>query len=85
MPWSQADPYLIEADRTEPRRAVGDRYGAAVAVLAEEFDAMHVATQAVFDRALATSTAQDWADDRTHPNPAGHAMIADAFRAALGI
>src|SRR5215213_2653753 len=40
-----ADPYLIEPDRAEPQRAETDRYAAAVARLAAEFAAPHVATQ----------------------------------------
>jgi lysophospholipase L1-like esterase len=78
-----ADPYLIEPDRAEPQRASSDRYAAVVAELAEEFGARHVATQAAFDRVLAHTPPTAWADDRVHPNLAGHAVIADAFLAAL--
>ncbi|MGK5739233.1 SGNH/GDSL hydrolase family protein [Micromonospora sp. URMC 103] len=77
------DPYLIEPDRAEPQRADTDRYAAVVAALATEFGAVHVPTQAAVDRALAASTPGDWADDRVHPNLAGHALLADAFLAAL--
>jgi lysophospholipase L1-like esterase len=79
-----ADPYLIEPDRDEPQRACSDTYGAAVRRLAGEFDAVHVPTQAAFDRALANSTPDDWSHDRIHPNPDGHRLIADEFLRAVG-
>ncbi|MBO4208777.1 SGNH/GDSL hydrolase family protein [Micromonospora echinofusca] len=78
------DPYLIEPDRTEPQRAMSDRYGAVVRRLAVEFDAVHVPTQEAFDRALAHTTPTDWADDRVHPNLPGHALLAQAYLTALG-
>lgn len=80
-----ADPYIIEPDRDEPQRATSDRYVAAVGALAEEFDAVHVATQRLFDRALESSQPEDWSHDRIHPNLAGHALIADAFLMALEV
>jgi lysophospholipase L1-like esterase len=80
-----ADPYLVEPDRAEPQRAESDRYGAVVAGLAAEFDAIHIATQAAFDRVLAVSAVTDWADDRVHPDLPGHAVIADAYLAALEV
>ncbi|MFC4021982.1 SGNH/GDSL hydrolase family protein [Micromonospora sp. GCM10011542] len=78
-----ADPYLIEPDRAEPQRADTDRYAAVVDGLAKEFDAVHVPTQAAFDRVLAVSPATRWADDRVHPFLAGHAVLAEAFLTAL--
>ncbi|WP_328425167.1 MULTISPECIES: SGNH/GDSL hydrolase family protein [unclassified Micromonospora] len=78
------DPFLIEADRSEPQRADTDRYAAVVAALAAEFNAVHVPTQAAFDRVLAVSPAKRWADDRVHPHLPGHAVLADAFLTALG-
>ncbi|MEV4655877.1 SGNH/GDSL hydrolase family protein [Micromonospora sp. NPDC049301] len=78
------DPFLIEADRSEPQRADTDRYAAVVAGLAAEFGAVHVPTQAAFDRVLAVSPAKRWADDRVHPHLPGHAVLADAFLTALG-
>jgi lysophospholipase L1-like esterase len=80
-----ADPYIIEPDRDEPQRAVSDTFVTAMAGLAEEFDAVHISTQRVFDTALTSTTSQDWANDRIHPNLAGHALIADAFLKALEI
>lgn len=80
-----ADPYIIEPDRAEPQRAASDRFVTAVAGLAEEFDAVHIPTQQVFDAALASTVSGDWAGDRIHPNLSGHALIADAFMKALEI
>jgi lysophospholipase L1-like esterase len=79
-----ADPYLIEPDATEPQRAQTDRYILVVRKLAAEFGAVHVATQEAFDRALASTRPQDWADDRIHPNLPGHAILAQAFLVAIG-
>ncbi|HEY1488009.1 MAG TPA: SGNH/GDSL hydrolase family protein [Micromonosporaceae bacterium] len=78
-----ADPYLIEPDRAQPQRADTDRYGAVVAALAREFDAVHIATQQAFDVALVGSDPIDWADDRIHPNLAGHTVIAQAYLDAI--
>ncbi|WP_405111936.1 SGNH/GDSL hydrolase family protein [Micromonospora sp. NBC_01405] len=78
-----ADPFLIEADVDEPQRVETDRYAAVVAALAKDFDAVHVATQAAFDRVLRHSPSSRWADDRVHPGLPGHAVIADAFLTAL--
>ena len=80
-----ADPYIIEPDRDEPQRAASDKFVTVVAGLAEEFDAVHIPTQQVFDSALLSTTSRDWADDRIHPNLAGHALIAEAFMKALEI
>jgi lysophospholipase L1-like esterase len=79
-----ATPYLIEPDRTEPQRAMSDRYGAVARAAAAEFDAAFVDTQAAFDRVLAVTPPDAWADDRIHPNLAGHAVIAQAVLRTLG-
>jgi len=79
-----AEPYVIEADTSDPMRAQMDRYGLVARKLAEEFGAVNVRTQAAFDRVLQTTDSIDWAHDRVHPNLAGHAVIAQAFLRALG-
>ncbi|MBV1850219.1 SGNH/GDSL hydrolase family protein [Catellatospora tritici] len=79
-----ADPYVIEADRAEPQRALTARYAEVVAGLAADFDALHVRTQDAFDEVLKTTTSQDWAPDRIHPNLPGHAIIARQYLALLG-
>jgi lysophospholipase L1-like esterase len=80
-----ADPYIIEPDRDEPQRAMSDKYVTAVAGLAEEFDAVHVHTQRVFDVALESTASREWADDRIHPNLPGHALIAEAYMRVLEV
>lgn len=79
-----ADPYLIEPDPLDPQRAMTEEYARAVGELAGECDAVHVPTQAAFDRVLATSSPTAWAEDRIHPNRPGHAVIAQAFLSAAG-
>ena len=79
-----AEPYVIEADRTDPFRAKMDKYGLVVRNVAADFGAIDVRTQEAFDRALKSTVSTDWADDRIHPNAAGHAVIALAFMRALG-
>ncbi|MDQ3654449.1 MAG: SGNH/GDSL hydrolase family protein [Chloroflexota bacterium] len=79
-----AEPYVIEGDTSDPMRTQMDRYGLVVRKLAGEFGAVNVKTQAAFNRALETTTPGDWADDRIHPNLAGHAVIAQAFLRAIG-
>lgn len=79
-----ADPYVIEPDRSEPQRALSDQYGQVVAALSQEFGALHVPTQAAYDRALTSTKALDWADDRIHPNLPGHAVLAEAFLEVIG-
>ncbi len=79
-----ADPYIIEPDPLEPQRAQTDRYGEVVARLASDFDAVHVQTQLAFNRVLAVSAPEDWAEDRIHPNLPGHAVIAGTFLDAIG-
>lgn len=79
-----ADPYMIEPDRSHPMRVAMDNYGAVAARLAVEFDAIHVPTQNAIDAALASTSPDDWAADRIHPNLEGHAVIALAFLRAIG-
>jgi len=79
-----AEPYIIDADRTNPMRVQMDEYGAVARQLAVEFDAVQVHTQAAFDEALQTTAPEDWADDRIHPNLEGHAVIALAYLKAIG-
>ena len=78
------DPYVIETSRGDPFRSLIDQYIPAVHRLAERFGAISVPTQAAFDEALAAQPSGYWADDRVHPNTAGHAIIARAFLRAVG-
>jgi len=79
-----AEPYIIDADRSNPMRAMMDDYGQVARKLAAEFGAINIRTQEAFDATLATTTPEDWADDKIHPNLPGHAVIALAFLRAIG-
>jgi len=78
-----AEPYMIEADRSNPMRAQMDAYGQVARSIAAEQDAILVQTQAAFDRALETTPAGTWANDRIHPNLEGHGVIAIEFLRAI--
>lgn len=80
-----ASPYMIEADTSDPMRSAMDIYGSLAREVADEVDASFIDIQAAFDRVLAHSESSDWADDRIHPNQAGHAVIALEFLRAFGI
>jgi lysophospholipase L1-like esterase len=79
-----AEPYVIEADKNNPFRAKMDQYGQVVRKIAGDFGAINVRTQQAFDVALQTTTPDDWAADKIHPNTPGHAIIALAFLRAIG-
>lgn len=77
-------PYLIELNRAEPMRAMMDRYGQAVREIAGRQNALFVDVQAAFDILLKENHPMSLAQDRIHPNLAGHAVIARAFLDAIG-
>jgi lysophospholipase L1-like esterase len=77
-------PYFIEANREDPMRRMMDDVGGVVKRLAGEFDAVLVDVQAPFDEYLESHSSRSLADDRVHPNAAGHQIIAQAFLKALG-
>jgi len=72
-------PYFIEANRSDPMRAMMDQYGHAVRELAEKLHALLVDTQAAFDTALRFVHAKSLAGDGIHPTLPGHAILARAF------
>lgn len=78
------EPYVIEKDQADPQLVQTREYGLIARKLADEFGAINVRTQEAFDAALQHSGSKDWADDRIHPNLAGHAVIAQAFLKAIG-
>ena len=54
--------------------------------LADEFDAVFVPLQSVFDEAMMRREPKYWIWDGTHPTEAGHALIAKEFlRATVGL
>ncbi len=78
-------PYLIEADQRDLMRRQVDLYGSAVHVIAAEYGAVLVDTQAAFDAALAQRPLSHWSGDRVHPSVAGHALLARTWLHAVGV
>jgi lysophospholipase L1-like esterase len=78
------DPYVVEADRTDLQRRMTEQYAAVVGKLAQEFDTIHVRTQAAFDRVLRFTKSEEWSGDRIHLNRMGHAVIAQEFLQEIG-
>ncbi len=76
-------PYFIEPSRTDPMRAMMDKYGHAVRQLARKHKALFVDTQAAFDVFLQTVHPMSLAWDRVHPNLTGHTLLARAFLKAV--
>jgi len=58
------------------RRSATDQLGAIVAKLANEFSAVHIQTQDLFDAAAQTVSPDYWLWDGIHPLPQGHQLIA---------
>jgi lysophospholipase L1-like esterase len=77
------EPYMIQADRSDPMRRLMDVYGQVVGMIAREFNASLVHTQAAFDAALVHTPPLNWAQDHIHPNSPGHAIIAMAVLRAI--
>jgi lysophospholipase L1-like esterase len=78
------EPYMIEPDLSQPMRRKMDLYRARFDVIAADYKAILVPTQVAFDTVLQHTKPEQWADDKIHPNPPGHAVIALAFLKALG-
>ena len=53
-----------------------DKYGAIVARLVKDYNAIHVKTQEVFDAAAKAVSPEHWVWDGVHPLPQGHELIA---------
>ncbi len=79
-----AEPYVIAADTSTPMRRMMDAYGLVARKIAAEFDAIDIRTQDAFDKVLETTTPERWANDKVHPYPPGHAVIALAYLHAIG-
>ncbi|MBN1641317.1 MAG: SGNH/GDSL hydrolase family protein [Anaerolineae bacterium] len=76
-------PYMIEPNRSEPMRAMMDRYSDCVRDLATKYRTVLVDTQAAFDDVVAHVHPMALAGDRVHPNLTGHMVIARAFLRAI--
>ncbi|MBM3848297.1 MAG: SGNH/GDSL hydrolase family protein [Verrucomicrobia bacterium] len=60
-----------------------DRYRAAARRVAEEFKAVFVPFQLMFDRAIKIAPPEHWAKDGVHPSAAGSALMAHAWIRAV--
>ncbi|HBE03021.1 MAG: hypothetical protein A2096_15645 [Spirochaetes bacterium GWF1_41_5] len=72
-------PYFIEANRSEPMRAMMDTYSKAVKNVSEKYKTLFADTQDAFDEYLQHGTSHTLCADRVHPNAAGHMIIARTF------
>lgn len=77
-------PYMIENNRSAPMRQLMDVYGKTIELLAAEFGAPLVRTQAAFDEVLKVTPPSFWSSDKIHPGGPGHALIALAFLRTVG-
>jgi len=60
-----------------------DRYRRAAKKIADEFDAVWIPYQQIFDEALADADVEYWCPDGVHPSVAGNYLMADAWLKAL--
>jgi len=79
------EPFLITHDTGGPIRRLLQPYIDHVNALADEFDALLIHTQALFDDVRARRSPEVWAADAVHPTPPGHALMARAFCRTAGL
>jgi lysophospholipase L1-like esterase len=76
------DPFVLRSGRLgedaayQAWRGQVDRLISVVERLADEFDAVHVQTQVMFDEAAEKASPEHWIWDGVHPLPQGHELIA---------
>ena len=76
------DPFVLRCGRLKFDEAWAhwrgeiDKQRKIVAQLAKDFDAVHILTQDIFDRAAAAVSPEHWIWDGVHPLPQGHELIA---------
>ena len=80
------EPFLLPVpeDRLEWRADLDPKIDA-VRRLAQEFSAILIPMDGVFQRACAHRSPAFWAPDGVHPTPPGHAMIAKEWLRAVGV
>ena len=82
LPLVLLDPFVLRSGRLKNEvawkkwRGKVDEYGAIVAELAKDYNAIHVKTQEVFDAAAEAVSPEHWIWDGVHPLPQGHELIA---------
>jgi lysophospholipase L1-like esterase len=76
------DPFVLRSGRLKNEaawktyRGECDRLRRIVAQLANDYDAVHIKTQSIFDQAAAKADPAHWIWDGVHPLPQGHELIA---------
>ena len=76
------EPFVLKCGRLADDKAWAhwrgeiDRQREVVARLAQDYDAVHVQLQEVFDAAAAAVNPEQWIWDGVHPLPQGHELIA---------
>jgi lysophospholipase L1-like esterase len=70
------EPFLVEKNQRDNFRRVLSHYQAKVTQIAQEHNLLLVKLQQAFDHGLKSQPAEYWAEDRVHPTPVGHALIA---------
>ncbi len=75
------DPFVLPSSRfTDGEyanwRSEVDKLCKIVAVMANDYEAVHIPTQQVFDEAIQTAKPEHWIWDGVHPLPQGHELIA---------
>jgi len=80
------EPFLLPVpeDRLEWRADLDPKIDA-VRRLAQEFGAILIPMDGVFQRVCARRSPAFWAPDGVHPTPAGHALIAKEWLRAVGV
>jgi lysophospholipase L1-like esterase len=74
-PFVLASGGLTNENAFKAKREVVDRLCTIVARLAKDYDAVHVKTQEVFDKAAKIAGPAQWIWDGIHPLPQGHELI----------
>ena len=72
------EPNYVMMDEVRERAAV-------VKKLAEEFNAIFIPAQSLFDEAAKLAPSTYWLGDGVHPTPAGHRILANAWEKAMGL
>lgn len=85
------DPFVLPTGRIannqtyDRRRKQVERMLPIVAQLCQDYDAVHIKTQKLFDNAAEITSAPDhWLWDGVHPLPQGHELIARQWLASVG-
>jgi acyl-CoA thioesterase-1 len=78
------EPFLATNDRRAARYTLQQEYVRITNELAEEFDALLIKTQGLFDGACEKRSSEYWAPDAVHPTLPGRALMAEALLDAVG-